>query len=107
MTAAVEAFLHSSLWFSGNFPTELINKKKEPPAHLKSRKSFAWETMNFLTMALCQTIFFYAKLHDKRTFTLNFRLCINSDCVVGETLLSKNVGEETVACELLLTTWQG
>ena len=55
-------------------------------------------------MALCQTIFFYAKLHDKRTFTLNFRLCINSDCVVGETLLSKNVGEETVACELLLTT---
>ena len=25
-TAAVAAFLHSSLWFPGNFPTELILK---------------------------------------------------------------------------------
>ena len=50
-TTAVAALLHSSLWFPG-----------EPPTRLKSRKSFARETMNLLTMAY-MTIMYYEYFH--------------------------------------------
>ena len=37
--------------------------------------------------------------------TLTFRFCINSDCVGVRSLLSKDVEEETVTCELLPVAW--
>ena len=39
------------------------------------------------------------------TLTLSFCLNINSNCVGAWGLLGKDVGEETVACELLPATW--
>ena len=34
-------------------------------------------------------------------FTLTYRFCINSDCPGAQSLLSKDIGEETVTFELL------
>ena len=41
-TAAVAAFLHSSLWFPGDFPTELIKKKKSRPPAWKVLPQKQW-----------------------------------------------------------------
>ena len=50
-------------------------------------------TSRFLLVPVCGCV-----------FTLAFCFCINSDCVVAQSLLSKDFGEEAVTCELLLAT---